>query len=59
MSGFVKIKYIVGGFIKMKGKFAKWFMIAILPLLNYYWRYWVTKKIIELEEKYATDGKKD
>ena len=43
----------------MKGKFAKWFMIAILPLLNYYWRYWVTKKIIELEEKYAADGKKD
>ena len=43
----------------MKGKFAKWFLAALLPLVNYYWRYWVTKKIIELEEMNATNRKKD
>ena len=40
-------------------RFAKWFLAALLPLINYYWRYWVTKKIIELEEKNAADGGED
>lgn len=39
----------------MNTRFAKWFLIALLPLINYYWRYWVTKKIIELEEKNVPD----
>ncbi len=38
-------------YMKRQSRFAAWLAMALLPVTNYYWRYWVTKKLMELEDR--------